>query len=261
MIIFLITTLYYKKSLQSYGSGGSGSEEEIKIIKALTPLLSTCKEQLNSQAVGNCVYGLQGLNIEREEVKELIHALVPLLMHPAEKLTPQAVSNSLYGIINLLCNSPKAKEDEELKYLANHFYAKFIDFIKEYEYDNQFQQIQQKQQQQQLASGLSASDDSGNGSGIGIGMASMIELRRIVELMKLPSVRSMSENVFDFTLIDYTYNDQVQSLAKHTTGISSELNQFHTHRSLSFNHNNSKKTEEAYMVRIKICSITHYLFI
>jgi hypothetical protein len=83
-----------------YGLQGMNSEysEVLDILSALIPKVKSCSEALTAQAVGNALYGLQGMNSEHSEVRELLSALVPKVKSCSEALDAQAVGNALYGL-------------------------------------------------------------------------------------------------------------------------------------------------------------------
>jgi hypothetical protein len=68
------------------------------ILSALVPKVKSCSEALDAQAVGNTLYGLQGMNSEYLEVREILSALVPKVKSCSEALGAQAVGNALYGL-------------------------------------------------------------------------------------------------------------------------------------------------------------------
>ena len=65
-------------------------------MAALTPLVQRCGE-LDAQAVGNALYGLQRMTDSREEVLRLLAALTPKVER-CDGLDAQAVGNALYGL-------------------------------------------------------------------------------------------------------------------------------------------------------------------
>ena len=60
--------------------------------------MRSCTESLDAQAVGNALYGMQGLSSDSVEVRALISALVPKVQSCAVSLDAQAVGNALYGL-------------------------------------------------------------------------------------------------------------------------------------------------------------------
>ena len=53
---------------------------------------SSCRESLSAQAVGNALYGMQGLSSDSVEVRALISALTPKVASCRESLDAQAVA-------------------------------------------------------------------------------------------------------------------------------------------------------------------------
>jgi hypothetical protein len=76
----------------------SDSGEVRALLSALLPKVQSCRESLDSQAVGNALYGLQGMSSDSGEVRALLSALLPKVQSCKESLNAQAVGNALYGL-------------------------------------------------------------------------------------------------------------------------------------------------------------------
>jgi hypothetical protein len=69
-----------------------------EILSAVVLKVESCRETLTAQAVGNALYGLQGLSSDYSEVREILSALVPIVKSCSEAVDGQAVGNALYGL-------------------------------------------------------------------------------------------------------------------------------------------------------------------
>ena len=67
------------------------------MLAALTPKVEQCSAELNAQAVGNALYGLQSLG-DSKEVRGLLAALTPKVQQCSEVLTPAALAMALCGL-------------------------------------------------------------------------------------------------------------------------------------------------------------------
>merc|ERR1712193_254448 len=80
-----------------YGLQRLGDSEEVrKLIVALTPKIQQCREELNSQHVGNALYGLQRLG-NSEEVRELVAVLTPKVQQCREELRTHGNALQLFA--------------------------------------------------------------------------------------------------------------------------------------------------------------------
>ena len=70
-------------------------------------MVEACKESLGAQAVGNALYGLQGMSSDRPEVLELLSALPGNLVGSNESLAAHAVGNALYGLQGMSSDRPE----------------------------------------------------------------------------------------------------------------------------------------------------------
>ena len=70
------------------------------LAAALATKVQKCKEELNSQEVGNALYGLQGLS-DTKEARDFVAALTPKGLECHEDRDGQAVGNALYGLRSL----------------------------------------------------------------------------------------------------------------------------------------------------------------
>ena len=68
------------------------------LLSALTPKVATAREDLNGQALGNSLYGLQGMSSREQEVRTLLTVLAQKVIHTREALKAQEVGNALYGL-------------------------------------------------------------------------------------------------------------------------------------------------------------------
>jgi hypothetical protein len=76
----------------------SDSAEVRAMLSALAPRVESCREALSAQAVGNVLYGLQGMSSDSAEVRAMLSALAPKVVSCREALDVQAVGNALYGL-------------------------------------------------------------------------------------------------------------------------------------------------------------------
>ena len=53
----------------------SDDKEVLNLLKLLTGQIGSCVEPLNDQAVGNALYGLQGMSSDHKEVLNLLEVL------------------------------------------------------------------------------------------------------------------------------------------------------------------------------------------
>jgi len=71
----LISIIPLTKGLMSLKSFKCRSKEELNLLSILTEKLKQCKEPFSAQAIGNALYGMQGMSSEYEEVRILLRAL------------------------------------------------------------------------------------------------------------------------------------------------------------------------------------------
>ena len=64
--------------------------------------MERCRETLDAQAVGNALYGLQGMSSDNAEVRSLVRALSGHVERCREPLSAQHVGNALYGLVGVL---------------------------------------------------------------------------------------------------------------------------------------------------------------
>jgi hypothetical protein len=79
------------------------------VLAALTPKIEGCGEELDAQAVGNALYGLQGMSSDVREVKDVLAALAPKIEGCREELSSQAVSNALRGLRSMSSDVPEVQ--------------------------------------------------------------------------------------------------------------------------------------------------------
>jgi outer membrane murein-binding lipoprotein Lpp len=66
----------------------SSDVREVKdVLAALAPKVESCREELDAQAVGNAVYGLQSMSSDVREVKDVLAALAPKVESCREELS------------------------------------------------------------------------------------------------------------------------------------------------------------------------------
>jgi hypothetical protein len=68
------------------------------LLAELTPKVKGCREELNAQAVGNALYGLQGMSSDCPEVRELLVHLLPKIVACTGRLSGQEVGMAIYGL-------------------------------------------------------------------------------------------------------------------------------------------------------------------
>ena len=86
------------------------SEEARQLVAALTPKVQHCREELDAQAVGNALYGLQQMGDSHVEVRQLVAALTPKVTQCREALGAQEVGNALSGSFS--CNFVLSRADQ-----------------------------------------------------------------------------------------------------------------------------------------------------
>ena len=67
-------------------------------MRVLTDKVKDSDEKLNAQAVGNALYGLQGMSSDHEEVRSLVVVLTDKVKDSDENFKAQNVGNALYGL-------------------------------------------------------------------------------------------------------------------------------------------------------------------
>jgi hypothetical protein len=77
----------------------SAESAEVRgLLSVLGEKVSTCREPLGAQEVGNALYGLQGMSSESAEVRGLLSVLGEKVSTCREPLGAQEVGNALYGL-------------------------------------------------------------------------------------------------------------------------------------------------------------------
>ena len=80
----------------------------------LSSQVQRCSEPLDAQAVGNALYGLQGMSSDNEDVRLLVRALSGQVQRCSEPLNAQAVSNALYGLLSICKFVPRSSYLEKV---------------------------------------------------------------------------------------------------------------------------------------------------
>ena len=81
----------------------SGDHAEVRsMLRALSPHVERCTESLTEQAVGNALYGLQGMSGDHAEVRSMLRALSPHIERYKDPLNAQTVGNALYGLQGMM---------------------------------------------------------------------------------------------------------------------------------------------------------------
>jgi len=83
-----------------YGLQGMSSDakEVLSLISVLSVKISQSKELLSAQQIGNALYGLQGMSSDAKEVRSLISVLSVKIAHSKACLSAQAIGNAVYGL-------------------------------------------------------------------------------------------------------------------------------------------------------------------
>ena len=83
-----------------YGlQGMDSSHTEVRqLLKALTTKINASRAELNGQEIGNALYGLQGMDSSHQEVRQLLKALNTKINASRAELNGQAIGNALYGL-------------------------------------------------------------------------------------------------------------------------------------------------------------------
>ena len=86
-----------------YGMQGMSSDDaDVRsLVRAMTAQVQRCREPLSSQAVGNALCGMQGMSSDNADVRSLVRALAGSVEGCTEPLSAQAVGNALYGLQGL----------------------------------------------------------------------------------------------------------------------------------------------------------------
>jgi hypothetical protein len=72
-----------------------------KMLSTLTIIIKNCKEDFDSQAIGNSFYGLKNMRGDVKEVRDLLAALAPKVYHCPESLNAQTIGiRHLYSFRN-----------------------------------------------------------------------------------------------------------------------------------------------------------------
>ena len=61
-------------------------------------MIAQCDEKPCAQAVGNALYGMQGMSTERTNVRQLLSSLISCISLYEDTLKPQHIGNALYGM-------------------------------------------------------------------------------------------------------------------------------------------------------------------
>ena len=69
-----------------------------KMLSCLPRIVEKCREPLDAQAVGNALYGLQGMSSDDADVRSLVRVFAGHVERCREPLDVQAVGNALYGL-------------------------------------------------------------------------------------------------------------------------------------------------------------------
>ena len=69
-----------------------------KLLSVLTIKFAECTDHFDTQAVGNSLYGLQGMDSEHVEVRKLLTILAPKVAGCVNPLNSQAIGNAVYGL-------------------------------------------------------------------------------------------------------------------------------------------------------------------
>ena len=73
------------------------NNEVLSLLRALTPLVQGCTNQLSSEVVCNALLGLRSMSSDHDEVRSLLRALTPLVQGCKEPLSAGGV-NALIGL-------------------------------------------------------------------------------------------------------------------------------------------------------------------
>jgi hypothetical protein len=94
-----------------YGLQGMTSDKAAvqAILLALVPKVECCREALDAQAIGNALYGMQGMSSDCQEVRAMLSALRPKVESCREALDAQAVGNALYGMQGMTSDSAEVR--------------------------------------------------------------------------------------------------------------------------------------------------------
>ena len=76
----------------------SDHDEALSLLRALTPPVQGCTNQLRAWEVGNALYGLQGMSSDNDEMRLLLHAFTLQVQGCTEPLSAEDVSNALSGL-------------------------------------------------------------------------------------------------------------------------------------------------------------------
>ena len=86
-----------------------------KLLSMLTVKFAECPDNFDTQAVGNSLYGLQGMDSEHVEVRKLLTVLTPKVAGCLNPLNSQAVGNAMYGLQSM--RSEHAEVSQAMHYL------------------------------------------------------------------------------------------------------------------------------------------------
>jgi hypothetical protein len=64
------------------------------------PKVRNCPELLNAQAVGNALYGLQGMSSEHQEVRDTLDEVLSKFPYCIDAFAAQNISQGLFGLLN-----------------------------------------------------------------------------------------------------------------------------------------------------------------
>ena len=74
------------------------ARQSVELLKSIMIITKNCRETPNAQAVGNALYGMQGMSSDHAEVRSMVSALLGKVHSCKESLGAQEVGNALYGM-------------------------------------------------------------------------------------------------------------------------------------------------------------------
>lgn len=92
------TTIFEMKEIE-------GNEVVLRLVDVLTSLIETSTCKFGSQAIGNSMLALQGLNIRYDGVRRLLDGLCPKIEHAKESLNSHGIGNAFFGLQNMMKNN------------------------------------------------------------------------------------------------------------------------------------------------------------
>lgn len=99
----ILNKLVFSKMIYGFRNQCESQDHVKKFLKILTKKVfsSSNRVVLDGQGVGNCLYGLQRMTCESDEVKGLVKELMHHVQHCTSQLKSQEVGNALYGLQNM----------------------------------------------------------------------------------------------------------------------------------------------------------------